>query len=176
MSLLFYELTYHALNEKLINLEIDLILEHHSNFPAMLMCNLLDSSEETRKSFENVLNVFPTFLCVNDDMGKIPATRSVEFYQEFMVSIFPDKSIFELHCVNENLVSEVLSLSKRLSKIERDQVITERDQVITERDQAVTQLRELKGAFFWRVTWIPRKFIETMRKAQNKICSTLSGD
>jgi len=157
-SLLFYELTYHTLNEKLIDIEVDLILEHHTNFPPMLMCNLLDSYEETRKSFENLLSVSPTFLCVNDDMGKITATRSVEFYQELMVSLFPDKSIFELECVNEKLVSDAATLIKRLN-------MAERDQAISERDQAISQIGEFEKAFFWRITWIPRKVIETIRKS-----------
>ncbi len=182
-SILFYELTYHALIEDLIDLDINIIHENHRNFPSMLMCNLLDSEEETKNSFNKLLSVFPTYLCVNDDMGDTSVIGSVDFFQELMVSFFPEKSIFEKVCEDTNLVSEAKSLAKKFTQLERDQAVEQRDQAVEQRDQAVEQrdqaveqrdqaveqLRKIEKAFFWKITWIARKFIELIKSAYKNL-------
>ena len=150
-SILFYELTYHVLIENLINLNIIIIQENHRNFPPMLICHLLDSVEEMKELFSNLLSVFPTYLCVNDDMCDTSVIGSIEFYQNLMVSLFPDKSIFEKVCEDINLVNKPKSLAKKFMQLERD--------------QAVEQLNKIEKAFFWKITWIPRKCIQLVKSA-----------
>jgi len=162
-SILFYELTYHVLIESLVDLDLTIIQENHRNFPPMLMCHLLDSVEETKELFSNLLNVFPTYLCVNDDMGDTSVIGSIQFYQNLMVSLFPDKSIYEKACEDINLVNEPKSLAKKFIQLERDQAVEQRD-------QAVEQLSQIEEAFFWKITWIPRKLIKLIKSA----CKLLS--
>lgn len=89
-----YELLYYSIYEGLVTSPYEIIFRDVDTCKAS-MAHLLDSTDDTTKSFQEALYTDPTFFSVNDDMGRLVNVDSVRIFEDTLETYFPEKSIFE---------------------------------------------------------------------------------